>query len=159
MWIRSVTLSVVLALTTALSGCDTLPIAPENMTHDAMTADVARSIESTFEERPFVNGTIAIVASENGELRTYRLVPCQNGTAICQGSDRGRAVQLRVTPDHYIVSGLYGGRTFFLRPGGGGTLRRGNVDMPLAWNAYVNGVSRVELEGIYPYGSFPGVRY
>jgi hypothetical protein len=159
MWIRGVGLSLVLGFTTVVAGCDTLPMTTETMTYDAMVADVSRSFEANFAEKPFVNGTIAIVARENGELRTYRLVPCQNGAAICMGSNRGPAAQLRVTADHYIVSGLYGNRTFFLRPGGGGTLRRGGIDVPLAWNAYVNGLSRVEIDGIYPYGQFASVRY
>jgi hypothetical protein len=136
-----------------------MPMTAESMTYDTMTADVARSFETAFAETPFVNGTIAVVTTENGELRSYRLVPCQDGQSICSGLVRGQAVPLQVTPDHYIVSGLYGDRTFFLRPGGGGTMRRASGDVPLAWNSFVNGVPRVAIDGIFPDGQFPSVRY
>lgn len=150
---------VALGLTTALAGCDTMPLSAETMTHDEMTADVARSFDATFSETPFVNGPIAVVTTENGELRSYRLIPCQDGRAICSGLVRGQAAQLQVTADHYIVSGLYGDRTFFLRPGGGGTMRRASGDVPLAWNSFVNGVARVAIPGVFPDGQFPSVRY
>ncbi len=140
-----------LAGLTMLAGCDMAMPDPATMTMDALNAEVSRSTEAVFSETPFANGTMSVVVVENGELRTYRLVPCVNGTAICSGNVNGQAGRLTLTPDHYVVQGVYGDRTFFLRPGGGGTMRRGGVDVPLVWNAYVNGVSRLDIDGIYPY--------
>ena len=134
----------------ALAGCDMTMPDPASMTTDAFNAEVGRSAEAMFSETPFANGAMSVVVVENRQMRTYRLVACANGTAICSGNANGRAGRLTITPDHYVVEGVYGNRTFFLRPGGGGTMRRGGVDLPLVWNAYVNGVSRLDIKGVYP---------
>jgi hypothetical protein len=159
MRIRSVSFVAAIGLASVLAGCDVTPTDSASFTYDAIVADVSRSIDATFAETPFVNGSVAVVTTENGRLRTYRLVPCQNGTAICSGLHHRAAVQPQVTRDHTIVSGLYGDRTFFLRPGGGGTMRRGGVDFPLAWNSHVNGVPRSNLSSPYAAGPFPRVNY
>lgn len=146
----SVALSVVIA-GSLVAGCDMAGTQPtmEALTWDEIRADVARASEESFAELPFTRGEIAVVATEDGELTSWRLYPCQNGTGVCGGSPQGRAGVVQRTDSHFIVSGLYG-RTFFLRPGGGGTLRTGSVDTPLAWNAYVNGVP-VHTEPGFPY--------
>lgn len=81
-------------------------------------------------DQPFDEGTVYVVATERGELRTYALRPCRNETHIC-GT---RAGHLSETEQFYAVTGAYPGRTFFLSPGGDGVLRRGSHEVPLAWN-------------------------
>jgi hypothetical protein len=143
-------LSVVLAAG-VLAGCDmaATQATMESLTWDEVSADVGRASEESTRELPFTRGVIAVVATEDGELSSWQLFPCQSGTGVCGGSPQGRAAEVQRTDRHFIVSGLYG-RTFFLRPGGGGTLRNGNVDTPLAWNAYVNGVP-VYPQPVWPY--------
>jgi hypothetical protein len=125
----------------ALAGCDmaTTEAALNDLTWDRVTADVARASEESFTELPFTRGVIAVVTSEQGQFSSFRLYPCQSGAAVCLNSPQGPASTVQRTNAHYIVQGT-GGRTFFLRPGGGGTLRTPQGDTPLAWNAYINGV-------------------
>ena len=139
-----------LATLAGLAGCGMTMPDPASMTTDALNAEVGRSTEAVFSETPFANGAMSVVVVENGEMRTYRLVPCANGTSVCAGNANGPFARVTTTADHTVVEGVYGNRTFFLRPGGGGTMRRGGVDVPLVWNAYVNGVSRLDIAGIYP---------
>jgi hypothetical protein len=146
--------SAVLSLTLAaglLAGCDMAgtQATMESLTWDEVSTQVTRSSEETFYELPFTRGVISVVATEDGRLRTYRLYPCAGGTAVCAGSPQGRAAQVQRTDTHFIVDGLYG-HTFFLRPGGGGTLRTNGVDAPLSWNSYINGVP-VWPQPIFPY--------
>jgi hypothetical protein len=133
-----------------LAGCDVAGTqgTGQALAWDEVTADVARASEESLRELPFTRGVIAVVATEDGELSSWQLFSCQNGTGVCAGSPQGQAAQVQRTDRHFIVQGLYG-RTFFLRPGGGGTLRNGNVDTPLAWNAYANGVP------LYPQPMWP----
>lgn len=117
---------------TALTACAETALTPESLTFDTITRDTDRAVSLGFRQMPFAQGPLSVVVAERGRLLTYRLVPCQEGRAICAGTARGRAGGLQITPDHYIVTGLYG-RIFFLSPGGDGWLRHGNVDVPLAW--------------------------
>ena len=126
---------------TVLAGCDaaTTRATLESLTWDTVTTETAFATEEATFEIPFTRGVIAIVATERGELRTYRLYPCQSGTGVCLNSPRGPATAVQRGQRHYIVAGP-AGRTFFLRPGGGGTLRTPQGDVPLSWNSYINGI-------------------
>jgi hypothetical protein len=117
-----------------LAGCADLAVAPEALEHENIVRETSRAFADTYLHIPFADGAVSVIATEGGKLRTYRLVPCRNGTAICAGSERGRVGALRVSPDYHIVTGLYG-RVFFLSPGGDGWLRRGQSDLPLAWDS------------------------
>ena len=97
----------------------------------AVRAEVRRNYAYSFQDSPFAEGPISVVAPDHDEMRTYRLVPC--GTTICAGSERGTRGTLEVTPDYLIVRGLYGAE-FWLSPGGdGGLLRAGRPGVSLAW--------------------------
>ena len=101
--------------------------------YSAAERDAYRTYAAAFSEAPFSNGAISVVAPDHGDLRTYRLVPCQGGARICAGSEHGRAGQVEATADYIIVRGLYG-RTFWLSPGGDGALVGNGHTVPLAWN-------------------------
>lgn len=95
-------------------------------------ADTRRAFAEAYQDQPFAEGAIDVVADEHGELHTYSLRPCHDGTRICGGSEGvGR---LEATPDSDIVTAAYPGRVFVLTPGGGGTLRWRGAEWPLAWN-------------------------
>ncbi|WP_210528665.1 hypothetical protein [Rubellimicrobium arenae] len=113
-----------------------------------------RTFEQSFTEAPFAKGAMSVVATENGELQTYDLVPCQGGAAICAGSLTGPAVRLVRTPDWSVVQGLYG-RTFWLSHGGDGYLERNGQLVPLTWEAQITGTgdgSLPSLETPYRHG-------
>jgi hypothetical protein len=133
---RSAAIALMLA-SLALAGCDaaTTP----DLSWNSITADVTRTSEEAFAELPFTRGVIAVVATEDDSFESFRLYPCQSGAAVCLNSPTGPASAVQRTDSHFIVQGV-GGRTFFLRPGGGGTLRTAQGDVPLAWNSYINGV-------------------
>lgn len=83
---------------------------------------------------PFDEGPIHVVAAERGEMKTYFLVPCREGTHICGGSAHGPAGHLSRTSRHYVVTDAYGHRTFYLSPGGSGVLDTGSAQVPIAWD-------------------------
>ncbi len=126
---------------TLLAGCDaaTRRATLESLTWNNMATRTTFATEEATYEIPFTRGVIAIVATERGELRTYRLYPCQSGTGVCLNSPQGPSSSVQRGQRHYIVAGP-AGRTFFLRPGGGGTLRTPQGDAPLTWNSYINGI-------------------
>lgn len=78
------------------------------------------------------SATVYVVAEEHGELHTYSLTPCRNGTHICGGS--GRAGHLQQTAEFDVVTGAYPGRVFYFSPGGDGTLNWRRTERDLAWN-------------------------
>jgi hypothetical protein len=89
----------------------------------------------SYSETPFALGAMDIVAVENDELKTFRLVPCRGGAQICADNLNGPAGTLQRTPEYWIVSGIYGGRSFYLSPGGDGAIYYGsNRAASLAWN-------------------------
>lgn len=123
---------------TALSGCMTT-LTPEqeaSLGWDALHADVRRAYAYSYQEIPFENGAMSVVAHHHNRIETYRLVPCRNGTRICGGSAHGPAGRIASHDlDYTVVTGLYG-VTFFLSPGGDGGLRRaGHADAWLSWNS------------------------
>jgi hypothetical protein len=103
-----------------------------------MTAKTNRAIEEGFFELPFTRGVIAVIYESDGQITSDRLYPCASGQSVCLNSPQGEQAQVLRTDVHYVLD--YGDRTFFLRPGGGGTLRDPSGDAPLAWNAYINGI-------------------
>lgn len=117
-----------------VAACSKVGLPSEDIVFDNVVLETNRSFAAAYLQQPFELGPISVIATENARLRTYRLVPCREGWAICAGGPSGQAGQLQVTPDHSMVTALYG-RTFFLSPGGDGTLRRGSQDVALAWNA------------------------
>jgi hypothetical protein len=99
--------------------------------------DQQRAFDAAFTEAPLSRGALAVVASENGNLSTYSLVPCQRA-AVCGGSAQGPAGRLFRTPEYTVVDGLYG-RRFWLGYGGDGYIERQGTYVPLAWDARPNG--------------------
>ncbi|MBB5720584.1 hypothetical protein FHS72_000188 [Loktanella ponticola] len=93
-------------------------------------AQASRFYADVFQDKPFDEAAVKVVVSEAGELRTYTLRPCNSGAGVC-GATTGA---YQVTPDYYVVSGAYPGRTFWLSPGGDGYMSRGGVNTNLAWN-------------------------
>lgn len=121
-----------LAAATVLAGCAAAPgAAPPDF--DTVERGVYRAFSNQFLEVPFSNGPISVIASDHGDLRTYRLVPCQGGTRICAGSAHGPAGRFERTPDYTIVRGLYN-RVFWLSPGGDGALVGSGHTVALAWD-------------------------
>jgi hypothetical protein len=95
----------------------------------------SRGYALAFSEYPFERGTIDIVATEGGQLRSFRMVVCREGQAICAGGIHGPAGELTQEPDYWIVRGLFEGRTFYLSPGGDGAIYYGTERAAaLAWN-------------------------
>lgn len=118
----------------AIAGCDLPEVTPEQLEFANLAAETRRAYDDAYRTIPFADGPVSVIASEGGMLRTFALVPCQGGTRICAGSLRGRAGALTVTPDYWIVTGLYGNRHFYLSPGGDGAIVRGRTQNWLAWN-------------------------
>lgn len=126
------------AVALMVAGCTDGPTAEalaEAGAYDFATleANTYRAYQQSYGAMPFAEGTVWVVATEHGALRTYELVPCRNGTTVCQGSAHGRAGTVEETPDYTIVRGLYGA-TFWLSPGGDGALVRRGRAVPLAWD-------------------------
>lgn len=147
---RTAILPLAFAAAATLAGCDlaTTRSTMEGLTLDSVTADVTRASEEAFAELPFSRGAISVIWPDDNGLSSARLYPCQSGEAVCLNSPQGRASAVERTDSHYILA-FGDGRTFFLRPGGSGTLRTAQADIPLAWNAYINGVP------VYPQPNWP----
>ncbi|MBU2992100.1 hypothetical protein KO486_02635 [Octadecabacter sp. B2R22] len=94
--------------------------------------ETRRAVDEAYRDLPFDTGTVYVVADEHGDLHTYSLTPCQNGTHICGGT--GRVGHLQRTADYFVVTGAYRDRTFYLSPGGDGYLTWRGVRRDLAWN-------------------------
>jgi hypothetical protein len=147
---RTAILPLAFAAAATLAGCDlaTTQAAMQGLTWNTVTADVSRASEEAFAELPFTRGPISVIWPGDDGLRSARLYPCQSSEAICLNSPHGPASAVERTDRHFILA-FGDGRTFFLRPGGEGTLRSAQGDIPLAWNAYVNGVP------VYPQPDWP----
>lgn len=89
------------------------------------------AIDEAYRDLPFDGGTIYVVANEHGDLHTYDLTPC-GGNHICGGT--GHVGHVQRTADHFVVTGAYRDRTFYLSPGGDGYLTWRGVNRDLAWN-------------------------
>ncbi|MEN8841906.1 MAG: hypothetical protein ABF288_12365 [Octadecabacter sp.] len=94
--------------------------------------ETRRAVDVAYRDLPFDTGRVYVVANEHGDLHTYSLTPCRNGTHICGGT--GRVGHVERTPDYFVVTGAYRNRTFYLSPGGDGYLTWRGVDRDLAWN-------------------------
>lgn len=133
--VKIITLCAGLAL---LAGCDVPGLdvqagAPEAAAFSSVVVESDRIVDSNFRDIAFAEGRVAVVAEEHGRMRTYWLVPCQDGTRICAGGLNGRAGSLTLNPDFSIVSGAYRGRDFYLSPGGDGVLITRDGQYQLAW--------------------------
>lgn len=131
----------------ALAGCEAAgleplppvaPFDPASLEFAAASDSVARTAEQSWSERPFANGSLAVVAIEGQDLSTWRLVPCRGGEAICAWDQQGPVGQLRITPNYYVVTGLFD-RTFWLSYGGDGYVERDGRLVGLAWNSRTAG--------------------
>ena len=104
---------------------------------DGPTA-IRAAVTDAFADTPFADGqAVSVLVANPDPLRridSFRLVPCQNGQAVCGGSDRGRAGALTLEDGQYVVRGAYAGRDFYLDRNGDGFMGRGGVLVPLAWN-------------------------
>ena len=99
---------------------------------------ISAAFSDAFADTPFADGqAISVLVGNDDPLRrfdSFRLVPCQDGQAVCGGSDRGRAGTLTLESGQYVVRGAYPGRDFYLDRNGDGFMGRGGVLVPLAWN-------------------------
>lgn len=116
-----------------LSGCAGFDAESAGLEYAVAERDAYRAFAASFSDVPFAEGAVSVIAPDHGHLRTYTLVPCHGGSAICAGSVHGPAGQLERTPDYMIVRGLYD-RTFWLSPGGDGALVGNGHTVALAWN-------------------------
>lgn len=122
-----------------MSACATIDLSAASLTAAAedlrvqnVKDETRRAIDEAYRDLPFDTGRVYVVANEHGDLHTYSLTPCQNGTHICGGT--GRVGHVERTPDYFVVTGAYRGRTFYLSPGGDGYLTWRGVSRDLAWN-------------------------
>jgi len=120
----------------ALAGCALPPEQPpaqQPPEWDDVVAGTARAWAGDHGWMPFAQGAVGVLAREDGQLRSYTLVPCRGGGAVCAGSLTGPAGQVSETRDYTVVQGLYG-RTFYLSPHGDGLIGLpGGATAPLAW--------------------------
>jgi hypothetical protein len=113
-----------LAAVGLLAACNGKPL-----TFAGTPVQVKRAYAESFQDKPFDSGAISVVAEEHGELHTYTLTPCGEDH-VC-GAGQGHLVK---TPDHYVVTGAYTGRTFYVAAGGSGYIQRNGIAYPVAWN-------------------------
>lgn len=96
------------------------------------------AFSDAFLDTPFADGqSVTVLVSDPDPLRqiaSFRLVPCQDGKAVCGGSAQGPAGLLTLEDGQYVVRGAYAGRDFYLDRNGDGFMGRGTVLVPLAWN-------------------------
>ena len=103
------------------------------ITVDGTPLQAPRFWANAVQDQPFDTGPVTIIASERGLLRSYTLVPCRGGDAVCGGSLNGPVAQVTVAPDFDIIAGAYPGRVFYLSPGGDGIMKIGRQSIPVAW--------------------------
>lgn len=127
-------IAIALASLTALGACMTIDQDALGARIEAVNLldETRRDLDEAYRDQPFDTGTVYVVANEHGDLHTYSLTTCRNGTHICGGT--GRVGHVERTLDYYIVTGAYRGRTFYLSPGGDGYLNWRGVNRDLAWN-------------------------
>ena len=117
------TLTLSLTAVALLSAC-----AADIPTISGVPASAQRLI-APFQDAPFDTGTITVLAEVHGDLRSYSLRPC-GSDHIC-GARRGYVTK---TEDHWVVTGAYAGRTFYISAGGDGWVERHGRRDPIAWN-------------------------
>jgi hypothetical protein len=94
-------------------------------------AATAKFYEDSFQNVPFADGPVTVLAEVNGALQSHTLMSCHNRTRVC--GDRTGILQRSYR--HYVVSGaVSSGAVFYLSPGGDGHLVQGGKTIPLAWN-------------------------
>lgn len=135
---RAARAAVALPLLWAAACAPLPPDTRERLEFEPLLLEYRRQVERDFTEAPFARGPIAVVAADGPEIRTWRLVPCRGGAAVCAWSEGGAAGRVSVTPDWVIVDGLFG-RRFWLSYAGDGYAQRDRTLVPLAWNSVVDG--------------------
>ena len=99
---------------------------------------IGAAVTDAFADTPFADGqAVSVLVADPDPLAridSFRLVPCQEGRAICGGSAQGRAGTLTLEGGQYVVRGAYAGRDFYLDRNGDGFMGQGGVLVPLAWN-------------------------
>jgi len=119
-----------------LAGCETDP-AGGIRADTRIPAPARQAFQEAYQALPFAEGAVRVVSPDlrESELRTWRLVPCREGTRICAGSAHGRAGHVTRGVEFWEVSGAYPGRVFYLSPGGDGYMIDGHSEVPLAWRS------------------------
>ncbi len=121
------------AMIAGLGACSSIDL---NQAHSEienldLIAETRRAFSDAYQDQPFEEGAIYVVAEEHGDLHTYSLTPC-GGNHVC--GPNGRIGHVQRLNDHIVVTGAYPGRTFYLSPGGDGYLNWRGVNRDLAWN-------------------------
>jgi len=101
------------------------------LTVQNVTDNIRRTWDDANRDLPFDAGPVYVIANEHGDMHTYSLRPC-GGDHVC--GDTGHRGHVKRTPDFFVVTGAYPGRTFLLSPGGDGYLTWRGVNRDLAWN-------------------------
>ncbi|MGR3591072.1 MAG: hypothetical protein ACU0B9_13390 [Limimaricola soesokkakensis] len=119
-----------------LASVEPLPISPP--TAPVRVLPEPDPFEPEYTESPFQKGPVSVISADaRGDMATWRLIPCQQGRAICVN---GRPAQLSKAGDTYVVSGTHG-VSFHLMTGGDGFVTHGGGKMaalqaPLAWEHF-----------------------
>lgn len=100
------------------------------LTFEATPVFAHRFYADRWQDKPFDEGAISVLSEEHGDLHTYTLTPCHGGANVC-GDSVGH---LQVTPDYYVITNAYDGRTFYISPGGDGYVKINGVFTTIAWN-------------------------
>lgn len=119
----------------AIAGCADLKA---QIAADAKEVQVAsqRPIVDLYYEaqgRPFDNGSISIVADDDGQLRLMQVYPCGGSTA-CLNGPRGRRLSVSQGLEYTVIRGIEPGHDYYLSPGGDGFINaHGRRQTSLAW--------------------------
>lgn len=119
-----------------LAGCESDP--DGRIRSDTRVPTGARqAFQVAYQALPFAEGAVRVVSPDphEQEMRTWRLVPCRQGTRVCADTAHGRAGQVTRGAEFWQVSGTYPGRVFYLSPGGDGYMTDGHAAQPLAWRS------------------------
>lgn len=119
-----------------LAGCETDP--EGGIRTDTRFPVAARqAFQEAYQPLPFAEGAVRVISpdAQDPTMRTWRLVPCQQGTRVCADTAHGRAGHVTRGAEFWQVSGAYPGRVFYLSPGGDGYMTDGHVAVPLAWRS------------------------
>jgi hypothetical protein len=119
-----------------LAGCESDP-GGGIRTDTRFPAETRQVFQEAYQALPFAEGAVRVISPDpqDQKMRTWRLVPCRQGTRICADSSRGRAGHVTRGAEFWEVSGAYPGRVFYLSPGGDGYMTDGPTALPLAWRS------------------------
>lgn len=128
---------IALAGLALLAGCETDPADGSIRPDTRFPAETRQAFQVAFQALPFAEGAVRVISPDPGDetLRTWRLVPCRQGTRICAETAHGRAGHVTRGAEFWQVSGAYPGRVFYLSPGGDGYMIDGHATLPIAWRS------------------------